>query len=159
MLFSKEKEIIIKSPFTGKVIPIEKVPDAVFSQKMMGEGIAVEPSEGIALAPISGEIAVLFPYGHAFGIKTEEGLELLIHIGIDTVELKGAGFKKLAKQGDKVKAGDKLIEFDLNFIKEKSPSVISPIVIVNVQAVKKINKPNQQEVKAGIDEILKVVMK
>jgi PTS system glucose-specific IIA component len=157
MFFSKE--IIIKSPFSGRVIPIEKVPDAVFSKKMMGEGIAVEPNEGIAVSPISGEVAVLFPYGHAFGIKTEEGLELLIHIGIDTVELKGAGFKKLIKQHDKVKTGDKLIEFDINFIKEKAPSIISPVVIVNVQAVKKINKTNQQEVKAGIDEILRVVMK
>lgn len=157
MFFSKE--IIVKSPFTGRVIPLEKIPDAVFSKKMMGDGIAIEPSEGVAVSPAAGEIKVLFPYGHAFGIKTEEGLELLVHIGIDTVELKGEGFKKFVKQGDKVNAGDKLIEFDINFIKEKAPSIISPVVIVNMQIVKKIIRCNFQKVERGVDEILKVVLK
>lgn len=160
-LFGKEgpeKEVIIKSPVCGKIVPIEKVPDTVFSGKIMGDGIAIEPDDTIVFAPVDGELAVLFPGGHAFGIRTKEGLEILVHIGIDTVELKGEGFKKLIKQGERVNTDKRLIEFDLNIIKQKSPSIISPIVITNMQIVKKILKTDNQSVKAG-DEIMRVILK
>lgn len=157
-IFSKEEQgIEIKAPLSGFVIALEKVPDPVFSQKMMGDGIAIDPLNGVVISPISGQILTCFP--HALGIKTEEGLEVLIHIGIETVKFKGEGSKKLVNPGDKVNEGDKLIEFDLNYYRKNAPSTISPIVITNMQKVKKIIKTNLKEVKKGEDVILKVILK
>ncbi len=95
----KNKEIELISPMTGDIIPLEEVPDPVFSEKMMGDGIAIEPSEGKVLSPIDGKIATIFPTNHAIGLVNKEGLEILIHIGIDTVELKGEGFTRIAEEG------------------------------------------------------------
>ena len=127
------------APMTGELMEITKVEDEVFSEKMVGDGIAIKPSEGIVVSPVQGEIIQVFPTKHALGIKTHEGLEILIHIGLDTVELKGKGFKTYVKAGDRVEIGDKLLEVDLDFIRENGKSTISPIIITNMDMVKSIS--------------------
>lgn len=117
------------------MIELTEVPDTVFSSKLVGDGIAFEPNKGIIYAPADGKIIQVFPSKHAIGFKTEEGLELLIHIGIDTVNMKGEGFESYVQTGDSVKAGDKLMSFDTNLIKEKAKSTLSPFVITNLDAV------------------------
>ena len=101
---------------SGTLVDITMVEDPTFAEKMMGDGYAIAPSEGTVVSPIDGEIAVAFPTGHAFGIKSEDGLEVLIHIGIDTVGLNGKGFTAKVQTGQKVHAGDVLVKVDLNAI-------------------------------------------
>jgi glucose PTS system EIICBA or EIICB component len=120
------------SPIKGKIIPITEVPDQVFSGKMMGDGFAIEPAEGLVVSPVNGKIINVFPTKHAIGIESEQGREILIHFGIDTVKLKGEGFESFVSEGDTVKAGQKLLKVDLSFIKENAPSVITPIVFTNL---------------------------
>ena len=115
----------VVSPIDGEMKLLNDVNDEAFASKMMGDGIAVTPSNGIVYAPVSGEITMLFPTNHALGIKTKEGVELLIHIGIDTVELNGRGFTGLVKQGDVVDIGDKLIEFDVDLIKNSGYEILT----------------------------------
>lgn len=129
------KALTMRSPLVGKIINIADVPDATFAQKILGDGVAVEPTEGILYAPVDGEVAQLFHTNHALGIKAENGSEVLLHVGIDTVKMNGEGFKAYVKVGDTVKAGDKLIEFDLNLIREKAKSDITPFVITNMHDV------------------------
>ncbi|MED3929077.1 PTS glucose transporter subunit IIA, partial [Priestia megaterium] len=99
---TKIKETTILSPISGDILPISEVPDPVFSQKMMGDGFAIEPTEGKVVSPVEGEVVQLFHTKHAIGLKTEAGTEILIHIGLETVEMKGEGFEAHVKQGDKV---------------------------------------------------------
>lgn len=108
----------VLSPCKGILIELDRVEDEVFSTKAMGDGVAVEPSEGIFHAPISGTLESVFPTGHAYGIRSADGKEILVHIGIDTVELDGKGFTLHVKQGDRIKAGDKVVTADLNVIRE-----------------------------------------
>ncbi len=119
----------IASALTGKIVNIENVPDQVFSQKMMGDGVAIEPTEGKVVSPINATVETIFPTKHAIGLKGEDGLELLIHVGLDTVNLKGEGFTAHVQSGDKVKAGDVLVEFDLEYIRANAPSTITPIIV------------------------------
>ncbi|WP_234122739.1 glucose PTS transporter subunit IIA [Clostridium hydrogenum] len=128
----------ILSPVDGEVIPIEKVPDEVFSQKALGDGFAVIPTGEEIVAPADGEITVFFPTKHAFAITTNEGLEILVHIGIDTVELNGEGFTTHASQGDKVKKGDKIVTMDSKLITERGKKTITIVVITNIDAVDEI---------------------
>lgn len=155
----KETSLTIMSPITGKVVKIEDVPDQVFSQKMIGDGIAIEPSEGIVVAPIDGEIVQIFPTNHAVGIRGKDGLEILIHIGMDTVAMAGEGFKGHVVQGDQVTAGDKLVSFDLNLIREKAESIISPVVITNFEAIASLTKTEEIAVNRGESVLLQVEMK
>lgn len=128
----KHREVEIVSPVNGTVRGIEEVNDPVFSEKMMGDGIAVEYADGDVYAPVSGEITtVIQPSCHAFGLKTEAGLELLVHVGLDTVRLKGGEFKLLKEQGDCVKAGEKILTVNAQALREKGIDMITPIVIVN----------------------------
>ncbi|SFC89373.1 glucose-specific PTS transporter subunit IIBC [Clostridium uliginosum] len=132
---SNEKSSIncsIICPIGGQIIPISEVPDDVFSEKMMGDGFAIVPEDNIVYSPIDATIATLFPTKHALGLVSNDGLEILIHVGMDTVNLKGEGFKSFVTQGDKVKAGDKLLEVDFNSIKDKVPSIITPVVFTNL---------------------------
>ncbi len=128
----------LKSPLIGQVVDLTEVPDPTFSAKLLGDGIAIKPTEGILYAPVDGEIVQIFHTNHALGIKTAEGSEVLIHIGIDTVKMKGEGFKAYVKTGDMVKEGDKLIEFDLDLINKNAKSDITPIVITNMDTIKEI---------------------
>lgn len=121
-----KKESFI-TPAAGKLIPISEVNDPAFSQKMMGDGFAVIPNNGKIYAPMSGTATAVFPTNHAIGIETEDGTEILLHIGIDTVKLNGKGFKSYVKQGDKVKQGELLVDADLDLIKSEG---YDPVVIV-----------------------------
>lgn len=137
-LFKKQKVIELMSPVKGTAIDIKKVPDEVFASGMLGDGIAFEPIDGIVYSPCNCEIVNLFPTKHAIGIKTKEGLEILIHIGIDTVAMKGEGFEAFVNAGDKVNVGDKLIAFDLELVKNKAKSAITPMVVTNMDLVKSL---------------------
>lgn len=131
----KKKTETFVSPMTGEVIPMEQVPDPVFAQKVMGDGFAVLPSDGTVIAPISGTIEAAFPTGHAFGIKSEDGTEILIHIGIDTVNLDGQGFEVMVKQGDEVKQGDILVKVDLDYVKRQGKSIASPVIFTSGETI------------------------
>src|SRR5690242_6745700 len=98
-------EIRIFAPLDGTVVALETVPDEVFAQKMAGDGVAIDPTGQVAVAPVSGTLAKLFPGGHAFGIVTDEGAEIIVHIGLDTVELRGQGFENIATEGQAVQVG------------------------------------------------------
>lgn len=132
------EKVMFRSPLTGELVNISEVPDSTFADKLLGDGIAIRPTEGVLYAPVDGKIAQLFRTNHAIGIITPNGNEVLVHIGLDTVKLNGEGFKPMVKTGDTVKAGDVLIEFDLDLIKSKAKSEITPLVITNMGDVKEI---------------------
>ena len=127
------------SPMSGKVMALSDVEDQVFSQGLMGQGFAVEINDSKVIAPFDGEVVMTFPTGHAYGLRNSDGVEVLIHIGMDTVELNGEGFHSLVKQGDKVQAGDVLAEVDIECIKKAGKSLVSPIVFTSGQDVKLID--------------------
>ncbi|MCM3567939.1 PTS glucose transporter subunit IIA [Neobacillus mesonae] len=155
----KETSVTLVSPITGKVVKIEDVPDQVFNQKMIGDGIAVEPAEGVVVAPIDGEIVQIFPTNHAVGIRNKDGLEILIHIGMETVAMEGEGFQGHVIQGDTVKAGDKLVTFDLDLVKDKAESIISPVVITNFDIVESLTKTKDTSVTRGESILLQAKLK
>ncbi|MBT2733154.1 beta-glucoside-specific PTS transporter subunit IIABC [Carnobacterium sp. ISL-102] len=124
---------VIESPLKGSIVPLSDVRDEAFSSGAMGKGLAIEPTDGKLVSPVNGVITMLFPTSHAIGITSEEGTEILIHIGMDTVQLDGEGFVPHVKQGDQVAKGQLLIEFDIEKIRDAGYSVITPIVITNSQ--------------------------
>lgn len=126
------------NPIEGEVVKLEEVPDDVFSGKLLGDGFAVKPTDNKVYAPVDGELKVVFPTKHAVAIVTQEGLEVLVHVGIDTVNLNGEGFTTYVNQGDKVKKGDLLLSFDAKVIEEKAKSLISPVIITNMSDIKGI---------------------
>lgn len=135
--FKKEqpKAEKFQNPIAGKVVGLAEVPDQAFSQGLLGEGYAIEPTEGKVYAPMSGTVGPLFPTGHAVGVTTKEGYEILIHLGIDTVELEGQGFTTKVTDGQKVKQGDLLIEMDVEKVKELGKPTICPVVFTSGQHV------------------------
>lgn len=145
----------IASPLTGRIVPLSEVPDAAFSSEALGKGIAIEPTIGEVSSPVNGRVVTIFPTGHAIGIETEDGAEILIHIGLDTVKLDGKGFNALVETGDTVTAGQKLITFDIELIKEAGYPVVTPIVITNTANYKEITVSDVTEVVAG-DELLQL---
>jgi sugar PTS system EIIA component len=150
----KESEETLVAPITGNTVAIEGIPDEMFSQKMLGDGMAIEPTEGVVVSPLDGEVIQFFPTKHAVGIRGINGLEVLIHIGLETVALNGEGFEGHVQQGDQVKAGDKLVTFDLEFIKEKADSIISPVVITNLDIVDTLTKTSDPTVHRGESVLL-----
>lgn len=128
---SSGAKIELVSPLTGQAKELSQATDPVFSSGVMGTGLVIEPSQGLLTAPVDGTVSVLFPTRHAIGITTAQGLELLIHIGMDTVSLEGKGFKTHVKQGDNIKAGDKLISFDIPTIQEAGLVTETPIIVTN----------------------------
>ena len=121
-------EISVLAPLDGTIVPLEDVPDEVFAQKMVGDGVAIAPSGTVAVAPVGGTLVKLFPGGHAFGIATEDGVELIVHIGLDTVELNGKGFENIAREGQEVHAGTPIVSYQRETITQSGKSVLSPIV-------------------------------
>lgn len=118
--FKKRETFVVSAPIKGKLIKLEDVNDEVFSQKMMGDGFAVMPeNDETVVAPISGTVEMIPDTKHAVGIKNDNGVEVLVHIGLDTVDLQGQGFTAFVKKGQKIKRGDKLIKFDAKFMEEK----------------------------------------
>jgi PTS system glucose-specific IIA component len=120
--------IQVFAPLDGTVVDLETVPDEVFAQKLAGDGVAIDPSGRLALAPIAGTLVKLFPGGHAFGIAADFGIELIVHIGLDTVELKGEGFENIATEGQTVQAGDPIVRFDRPTIERTGKVILSPVV-------------------------------
>ena len=145
------KTEIINAPLTGRVAPINEAPDEIFAQKMMGDGIVIFPTENILVAPVSGKITMIFPSKHAIGIKTSDDVEILIHIGLDTVKLEGKPFTLLVNEGQEVKQGDKLMEIDFEMIEKAGYSSATPVIITSQNRFEIIsmgnNKINQEIIK------------
>ena len=150
---NKLKGIELCSPLTGEAVELSGVPDPVFAEKMVGDGIAIKPTSGTVVAPCDGKVVQIFPTNHAVGIETSTGLDLLIHIGIDTVELKGDGFKRLVEEGGSVKKGQPILEVDLKRIEELGKSIISPFIITNADEVE-FKEYKMGEVQAGETVVL-----
>ena len=155
----KEKTIVtIYSPMNGKVIELKEVPDEAFAQKMVGDGCAIEPDKGIICSPIDGQLMNIFPTNHAIIFETIDGLEMIVHFGIDTVKLDGKGFQKLREPGP-IKIGDEIVKYNLDDIKDGVPSSRSPIIINNMEKVEKIEVLSLGKlVKIG-EPIMKVTLK
>lgn len=147
---SAEKEVI-SSPVKGNVVPLEKVEDAAFSAGALGKGIAVDPTEGKVVAPCDGTVMTLFPTKHAIGIVSDNGCEVLIHIGMNTVKLEGKGFEAHIKQGDKVKKGDVLVTFDIESLKKEGYSLVTPIIVTNTADYLDVVEVANGSVKLGDD--------
>ena len=141
---------IFAAPAQGRLISIEQVNDPVFSQRMMGDGFAIVPEGEYFFAPFTGSVEMVFPTGHAIGLKSENGIEVLIHIGLDTVKLKGEGFKTLVQQGDKIMIGDPLIKVDLKQIEKKGYDTTTPIIFLSGQKVIKLNMANCEALQTDI---------
>ena len=127
-LFKAKKQTII-SPADGDIVNLSEVPDQVFSEKMAGDGIALIPRSNTFVAPISGVISKIFSTNHAYSIKSKNGLEVLVHIGLETVALKGEGFKRLLEEGTSVSIGQPVISADLEYIQAQGKNIITPIIL------------------------------
>jgi len=155
----KEKTVVtIYSPMNGKVIELKEVPDEAFAQKMVGDGCAIEPDKGIICSPIDGQLMNIFPTNHAIIFETIDGLEMIVHFGIDTVKLDGKGFQKLREPGP-IKIGDEIVKYDLDDIKDGVPSTRSPIIINNMEKVEKIEILSLGKIVKIGEPIMKVTLK
>lgn len=143
------KTEIIASPLTGSLVKQSEIEDEVFASGAMGKALAINPTAGIVYAPANATVTTIFPTGHAIGLTTEQGTEILIHIGLDTVELNGEGFEKFVETDEKVQAGQKLVSFDIDLIKERGYSVQTPIVITNTNVFEDILFTNENSVEQG----------
>lgn len=155
---NQEKQNVLTTvlaPLTGKAVSLSEVPDPVFAEKVIGDGIAMIPEDGKIVSPVDGEISSIAETGHAYGFTADNGLEVLVHVGLETVSLKGECFKVYAKAGDKVKAGDLIAEVDLNLLKEKGLNSISPVLICSDLEEKEILY-TEGNVKAGESVVLTV---
>ena len=133
----------------GTIMPIEASEDPVFAQKMMGDGYLIMPTDNNIYAPVTGEIITIFPTLHAIGIKSDAGDEIIIHVGLDTVKLDGEGFTAFVKQGDRVTAGQKILEVDFAKIKDLVPSIATPVVITNI-GNRKVVLADPKEMQVGM---------
>ncbi len=156
--FLKSKEIEIMSPITGNAVDITTVSDPVFAEKMIGDGVAIEPTDGLVVSPCKGKVVQIFPTNHAVGIETKEGFDILVHLGIDTVELEGRGFERLIEEGQDVEVGTPLIKMDLDAIAAEGKQTISPIIITTMDKIAKISMTTGA-VRAGKDPIMKIKVK
>ncbi|MBU6376570.1 MAG: glucose PTS transporter subunit IIA [Bdellovibrionales bacterium] len=144
---------IVRSPISGKLVALSDVPDPTFAERVLGDGVAIDPVDGVVVSPVDGKIAQIFRTHHAVGIVTDDGLELLIHVGIDTVKMQGRGFKAFVKQGDRVKAGDRLIEFDLELVRKEAKSTITPVIVTNTEGVQSLQVMTNSKAEKGQDLI------
>jgi len=144
---NRPQDTIIYAPVDGTLISIDKVNDSVFSKKMLGDGYAVIPNSGEVVSPVDGEIMTVFPTKHAIGIKTKAGDEIILHIGIETVELKGEPFQVLVKEGDFVQGGTKLVDMNLNKFEGKDPTTI--VVFSNKDSIESLKLERKDKVLGG----------
>ncbi|MGD6966357.1 beta-glucoside-specific PTS transporter subunit IIABC [Rossellomorea vietnamensis] len=142
------KKVEVLSPITGKIVPLNEVSDKVFASEAMGKGIAILPAEGKVFSPVNGIVTTLFNTKHAIGITSDDGVEILIHVGVDTVQLNGEHFTARIQQGDKVKAGELLLDFDVDKIKEAGYDVVTPIIVTNHAELGKLETTNEKEIAA-----------
>ncbi|MBE6053107.1 MAG: PTS glucose transporter subunit IIA [Clostridium sartagoforme] len=142
------------APVSGKAIPLSEVPDPVFAEKLAGDGMAIIAEGDTVVAPADGEVTLIFKTKHAFAMTLDNGLELLVHIGLETVSLDGEGFEQLVEQGTRVKAGTPLIKINKDFILSKGLSLATPVLITNVDATKSITAIEKGNVVAGKDIVV-----
>lgn len=151
--------VIFHAPVQGAMIPLEEVPDPIFSGKMVGDGVAFVPERGVVAAPVAGTVVHLHPSKHAVGLRTAEGLDVLLHIGIDTSQLNGKWFESLVAEGDSVRPGQLLIRFNLKKVEAGSKSLVTPMVITNPERVQSWNYAPFKSVKIGQASVMSVVLK
>lgn len=153
-----KKDVVILSPVNGQCVDLSQVPDEVFSKKMMGDGVALRPSDGLFVAPADGELTMLFRTGHAYGMKIGKDVEILVHIGIDTVKLNGEGFELVAEQGQTVKAGDPIVRVDLDRIRALGYDLITPVILTapSPEAGVRMKTAPAGPVRAAVDTIFTV---
>ena len=159
-LFSVSKGQAISSiiaPVNGKVIPQSEIPDEAFASGMLGEGIGIIPSDGYFLSPVNGKVIDVTPTRHAYSLLSDDGAEILLHIGIDTVELKGKGFESLVSSGDKIKVGTPIARVDLDVIKNAGYSNVIALIIINTDVLSQLTV-FEGECKASRTEIFKFVV-
>ncbi|QAA30232.1 PTS sugar transporter subunit IIA [Clostridium manihotivorum] len=149
-----KKDLKVLAPVAGTTIDLSNVPDEVFAKKMAGDGLAIESIGNVFVAPADGDLSLVFKTNHAFAMEIAGEVELLVHIGIDTVSLNGEGFERLVEPGVKVKAGTPIIRIDREFIESKGFSLITPILITNPDVIKEMNPIINKKVDAGIDTVL-----
>ena len=159
-IFKKKEKIVVTiySPINGKVIELKEVPDEAFAQKMVGDGCAIEPDKGTICSPIEGQLMNIFPTNHDIIFETIDGLEMIVHFGIDTVKLDGKGFQKLREPGP-IKVGDEIVKYNLDEIKDNVPSTRSPIIINNMEKVEKIEVLSLGKIVKIGEPIMKVTLK
>jgi len=138
--FLKRKIREIKAPVDGQVVELQNVDDEVFSQKLAGDGVAIIPVSESFTAPIDGVVSKIFPTNHAYSIKSDKDLEVMVHIGLDTVTLNSEGFERIANEGDVVRSGDEIIRVDLAYLREHAKDIITPVVILDESDVTTIEK-------------------
>ena len=156
-LFKKNKKnqkLNLVAPVSGKTINLSEVPDPVFAQKMAGDGLGIDSTGDVIVAPCDGEVTLIFKTKHAFAMTLENGVEIIVHIGIETVSLNGEGFEQLVEQGTKVKAGTPIIKIDRELIKNKGLSLITPVLITNTDIFKSIDVETDMDVVAGENVVL-----
>ncbi|MEC1181776.1 beta-glucoside-specific PTS transporter subunit IIABC [Bacillus altitudinis] len=147
----------VQAPMSGKVIPLSEVNDSVFSSEMMGKGVAILPDKGVVQAPFSGKVVTVTPTKHAIGLVSDDGIELLIHVGIDTVSLNGQFFDVLVKEGDKIKTGDHLLSFDIEGIQSNHLDVVTPIIVTNSTQYLDVIHTGDAHVTAGQNKLLMLI--
>ena len=151
-------DLSVTSPLAGTVVPLEQVKDESFAKGMLGPGIGIEPADGLVVAPFDGTVTVAFPTGHAYGIKAASGVQVLIHVGMDTVKLEGKGFTPRVSKGDVVHRGDVLAEVDLDVIRAAGYETITPVVVTNKKKFGAVDPVASGEVRRG-DALLQVAPK
>lgn len=149
-------EIVIASPMKGEILPLNEVNDETFASEMMGKGVAIKPLDGQVVSPINGTVQTIFKTKHAIGLKSEDGTEILIHVGMDTVQLEGKHFKAYVKDGDKVKIGDTLIEFDTEAIKKEGYELTTPVIVTNTNDYLEVLARGVKKVNTG-DAIISII--
>jgi sugar PTS system EIIA component len=154
-----KKRTQLLAPLSGKIIPIEDVPDEAFSEKMVGDGIAIDPTSEFVLSPCDGTIGKIFNTNHAFSMESTDGIELFVHYGVDTIDLNGKGFDRFVEQGAEVKAGDKILKADLEYLKANAKSVITSVVISNMEELKSFDVSDESDAVAGETVVIEAAMK
>lgn len=150
----KPKEIVLGAPAKGKAVPLAEVNDPTFSTGMLGQGVAVQPSEGKIYAPAAGTVEMVFETLHAVSMTTDAGVEVLIHVGLDTVNMKGDGFTGYVKAGDRVEKGDLLLEVDLEKVKAAGYDTITPMLVCNTDDYAEVVGLSGKDVEAGDDAVV-----
>ncbi|TYR79748.1 PTS N-acetyl glucosamine transporter subunit IIABC [Priestia megaterium] len=150
----KKDEFVL--PFEGVVKPIDQVSDEVFSAKMMGDGFAIDPINDTLISPVDGEVISIFPTKHAIGLRADNGLEILIHVGIDTVKLNGEGFTAFVEEGQRVEKGTKLLQVDLDYVKEHAPSIVTPVIFTNLPEGTELKLLKTGYQKQGTEDIIQL---
>ena len=155
MLNFLRKNIEILAPVTGEVMDLAEVSDEVFAKKLAGEGVAIKATGSKILAPVDGKLTLIFPYNHAFVITTDNGVEVLVHIGLDTIQMQGEGFKRIAVEGSYVKAGEPVIMIDRDYLIAKECCLITPVIITNPDRIKELYFNIDKDVIAGEESVIR----